>query len=275
MNVLLFGGKGHCGKHIYEQLTNNNKHRITTITRDEVERILINESKIYLNERSIVINCAGVVGKKNAEKDAIETNRVNIELPKRLAQMCEQRGAKMIHISTQSVFDSSTASIRLTKTPTKSDSIYGISKIAGEQEIQKHGNKFQWCILRTPYHYSNNIHNPRNLLTGLINAALKDKKIVVSRNELFSACSCNDIARRVDNIIEEDLKEKIEHLAEDEKWKWEEIAMEIKKHLNKQIEITYPESYFKSDPINSTLEGNEKQCTQNLCATIKKIINRL
>ena len=275
MNVLLFGGKGHCGKHIYRQLINRSRNNIRIITRDEVREILGYNKRIYLNDKSIVINCAGVVGKRNSEKDIVETNGINSELPKKLAKMCEETGAKMIHISTQSEFDASAEIIRSPRTATKSNSIYGISKIKGEQEIRKYGDKFKWCILRTPFHYSTDIKNPRNLLTGLIQSALENNKIIVSRNEIFSCCSCKDIAKRVEIIIKEGIRENIEHVAEEKKWKWEEIAVEIKNNLNKKITVVYDEKYLKSNQINSTLEGSQKQCTENLYATIRKILRRL
>ena len=274
MNVLLFGGKGHCGKHIYRQLINRSRNNIKLITRDEVREILGYNKKLYLNDKSIVINCAGVVGKRNSEKDIVETNGINSELPKRLAKMCEETGAKMIHISTQSVFDAS-AEILDYREQQQSQILFMVFQRLKEQEIRKYGDRFKWCILRTPFHYSTEINNPRNLLTGLIQSALENNKIIVSRNEIFSCCSCKDIAKRVEMIIKEGMRENIEHVAEEKKWKWEEIAVEIKNNLNKKITVLYDEKYLKSNQINSTLEGSQKKCTENLYATIRKILRRL
>lgn len=88
-------------------------------------------------EHPDVIICAGAyTAVDRAESEPELTARVNIEGPRNLAQAAYEIGARLMHISTDFVFDGSASTAYRPDAPTNPLSVYGRTKLAGEQAIQ-------------------------------------------------------------------------------------------------------------------------------------------
>lgn len=79
----------------------------------------------------IVINCIGVIKQLDAAKDPLACLPVNTMLPHRLARLCALQGARLIHVSTDCVFDGSKGNYLESDKP-DCDDLYGRSKLLGE-----------------------------------------------------------------------------------------------------------------------------------------------
>jgi dTDP-4-dehydrorhamnose reductase len=79
----------------------------------------------------IVINCIGLVKQLPIANEPIPAISINALLPHRLAVLCRAIGARLIHFSTDCVFDGAKGNYRETDPPTATD-LYGISKYLGE-----------------------------------------------------------------------------------------------------------------------------------------------
>jgi dTDP-4-dehydrorhamnose reductase len=79
----------------------------------------------------IVINCMGVIKQLGAAKDPLACLPVNAMLPHRLARLCALQGARLIHVSTDCVFDGSKGNYAESDKP-DCDDLYGRSKLLGE-----------------------------------------------------------------------------------------------------------------------------------------------
>jgi dTDP-4-dehydrorhamnose reductase len=86
---------------------------------------------------SAVINCAGLIKQRPTANDPMAVMQVNALMPLRLAQWCEVRGARLIHISTDCVFSGRRGGYRESDTPDPVD-LYGLSKLLGEVGTQPH-----------------------------------------------------------------------------------------------------------------------------------------
>jgi dTDP-4-dehydrorhamnose reductase len=86
---------------------------------------------------SVVINCAGLIKQRPAANDPMAVMQVNALLPLRLAQWCEARDARLIHISTDCVFSGRRGGYRESDTPDPVD-LYGLSKLLGEVGTPPH-----------------------------------------------------------------------------------------------------------------------------------------
>ncbi len=78
-----------------------------------------------------VVNCVGVIKQLAGAKDPVQSIAINALFPHQLAQACAARGARLIHISTDCVFDGSRGERRETEVPDAPD-LYGRSKALGE-----------------------------------------------------------------------------------------------------------------------------------------------
>jgi dTDP-4-dehydrorhamnose reductase len=86
---------------------------------------------------SVVINCAGLIKQRPAATDPMAVMQSNALMPLRLAQWCETRGARLIHISTDCVFSGKRGGYSEADTPDPVD-LYGLSKLLGEVGTTPH-----------------------------------------------------------------------------------------------------------------------------------------
>lgn len=111
----------------------------------------------------VVINAVGVIKQDPKLTDPINTVRVNALLPHKLARDCTQRGARLIHLSTDCVFSGRTGSYTELNVPDPVD-FYGRSKLLGEigaphvtlrtsiigHELKRHGSLVDWFLSQPP-----------------------------------------------------------------------------------------------------------------------------
>ena len=80
---------------------------------------------------AVVINCIGLVKQLARADDPLEAIPINALLPHRLSRLCDAAGARLIHVSTDCVFDGARGMYRETDAPDAQD-LYGLSKRLGE-----------------------------------------------------------------------------------------------------------------------------------------------
>lgn len=100
----------------------------------------------------LVINAAAYTAVDAAESEPLAANAANAEGPQNLAQACRDQGARLIHISTDFVFDGQASRPYPPAAPTAPLGEYGRSKLAGEQAVQR--LLPQALVLRTGWVYS-------------------------------------------------------------------------------------------------------------------------
>jgi dTDP-4-dehydrorhamnose reductase len=137
------------------------------------------ESLAALVERiapDVVVNAAAWTAVDLAEREREAAFRANAEAPRVLAEACARRGARLVHYSTDYVFDGRGTRPYRENDPTAPTSVYGESKLAGEDAIRASGADH--VILRAAWVYA-----PRGknfLLTMLRLGAERDRLRVVA-----------------------------------------------------------------------------------------------
>lgn len=125
---------------------------------------------------AVIVNAAAYTAVDKAESERDIAMRVNAIAPGVLAEEARKLGALLVHYSTDYVFDGAKNSPYLETDATAPTSIYGLSKLAGEQAIQVAGGDF--LIFRTSWVFSVRGHN--FLLTMLRLARERDSLRVVA-----------------------------------------------------------------------------------------------
>lgn len=100
----------------------------------------------------LLINAAAYTAVDAAEKEVAAAHRANAEGPAHLAQACKDMGARLIHISTDFVFDGAASMPYPVDAPTAPLGEYGRSKLAGEQAVR--AILPEALVLRTGWVYS-------------------------------------------------------------------------------------------------------------------------
>lgn len=101
---------------------------IRGITADDVVEL---GRALELAGPAVVVNCIGIVKQIDAAKDPLPSIETNALFPHRLARLCEDAGARLIHVSTDCVFSGRTGDYSESDVPDPPD-LYGRSKLLGE-----------------------------------------------------------------------------------------------------------------------------------------------
>lgn len=186
MRILLFGANGQVGTELRRSLAPLGEVIATTRsgTLDdgnacEVADFDAPASLPALIERvapDVVVNAAAYTAVDRAETDRDAAFRANAEVPARIAAICAARGARLIHYSTDYVFDGRGARPYREDDPTAPAGVYGASKRAGEDAVAASGADH--LILRTAWVYA--AHGKNFLRTMLRLAAERDALRVVA-----------------------------------------------------------------------------------------------
>ncbi|CCY91379.1 dTDP-4-dehydrorhamnose reductase [Bacteroides sp. CAG:1076] len=153
-NILVTGANGQLGNEM-RLLAEVNKEYAYFFT-DVAELDICDEQAVgnfvVEHQIDIIVNCAAYTAVDKAEDNQELCDKLNHVAPGYLAKAIESRGGYFIQVSTDYVFDG-TAHIPYTEEqPTCPDSVYGITKLAGEQEAMKYCSKTM--IVRTAWLYS-------------------------------------------------------------------------------------------------------------------------
>lgn len=164
MNILVTGANGQLGKCIRDQVklldkTDNtyiysdvagsddaDTEYLDIVDEDEVKKFVKNSNI------NIIINCAAYTNVDKAENDYEMAEAINAIAPRNLAEAALSVGAKLIHISTDYVFNGQGFLPYTEDRMTLPVSVYGMTKRMGEEFIQQSGCKY--LIFRTAWLYS-------------------------------------------------------------------------------------------------------------------------
>ncbi|MEC5325677.1 dTDP-4-dehydrorhamnose reductase family protein [Aurantimonas sp. A3-2-R12] len=83
----------------------------------------------------VVINCVGLVKQLAEANDSLAALPINAILPHRLARLCRVAGARLVHVSTDCVFDGADGDYSESDRP-NADDLYGRSKLLGEVDYE-------------------------------------------------------------------------------------------------------------------------------------------
>lgn len=156
MNVLILGATGMLGYSLFSNLAENPALNVKGTVRGlagktaffeqyqaqllkgiDVTDIASIEQAIIDAKPEVVINCIGLIKQHGIAKQHVVAIEINALLPHQLAALCDQYGARLVHFSTDCVFDGMQGMYRETDLPTATD-LYGKSKCLGEVNYGRH-----------------------------------------------------------------------------------------------------------------------------------------
>ncbi len=250
--IWLIGCNGMLGSEIAFQLKQNKIPFIGTDKEVDItdisalERFIKNvETESYFHSEQLtraqrqikwIINCSAYTNVEKAEEDVELATALNATGPQNIARVARNIGAKLIHISTDYVFNGKGTA------PYKEDSareplgVYGKTKAEGEIAIQKEMSQFY--IIRTAWLYGFDGKNFVYTMTNLMNS--KEEIKVVNDQKGSPTCAV-DLAEVVLKFIQKSEKAKsffgknsapsygIYHFTNEGETTWFEFAQEINK----------------------------------------------
>lgn len=145
------------------------------------------EEKLNIVQPDFVFNAAAYTAVDQAEDDAGRAYEVNATAVGHLASACLQYGAKLVHFSTDYVFDGMNSSPYLTDDQTNPQSVYGASKLAGEQLIGDDA-----LIIRTSWVYD---ALGKNFVTTVLKLLGEHARLTIVSDQVGSPTSATSLAK--------------------------------------------------------------------------------
>ena len=154
MNILITGCNGQLGNEM--QLLEELSPQHTYFNTDVAELDITNQEAIetFIEQNGIdgIVNCAAYTAVDKAEENTELCDLLNHVAPGYLAAAVEKRGGWMIQVSTDYVFDGTNHTPYVETDAVCPNSVYGRTKLAGEQAVQNACQKTM--IIRTAWLYS-------------------------------------------------------------------------------------------------------------------------
>ena len=157
MNILVTGANGQLGHEMQICAKNSNHKFVFTDVAEGYEKLDITNldairEKVKENDIQVIVNCAAYTNVDKAESEREAAQLVNAAAPGVLAREAEACGAWLVQYSTDYVFDGTAHIPYKEEQATCPDSVYGTTKLAGEQEAMKYCSNTM--IIRTAWLYS-------------------------------------------------------------------------------------------------------------------------
>jgi len=185
---------------------------------------------------TIVLNAAAWTAVDDAEGHEVAALRVNAQGPANLAKSTSMVGARLVHISTDYVFDGQ-ANVPYTITsPTEPMNAYGRTKLAGENAIREFQNGNS-CIIRTAWLYSEHGQNFAKTMTV---RALRGEVVGVIDDQFGQPTSAHDVAQLILDISQLKKMPPIAHGTNAGQATWFHFAQEIYSQLGADPALVSP-----------------------------------
>lgn len=231
MKVLITGSNGMLGHDLQKVLKDKHELILTTSKTLDITDKENTIDFIVKNKPDVVINSAAYT-----DVDGCETNQdlayaVNGEGVRNLALGCKEVDCPLVHVSTDYVFDGTA------REPIAEDgeigpiSIYGKSKLKGEEAIQEILDKF--FIIRTAWLYG---INGKNFPKTMLELAENHSEITVVYDEVGTPTYTPDLAYGISKIIETD-HYGIYHLTNSGQCSWCEFAKYIFEIADRDVKV--------------------------------------
>ncbi len=227
MNILITGANGQLGNCMRNAVKDSKDNYIFT---DVAELDITNAEDVKKtvedNDIKIIVNCAAYTNVDKAETDADFAELLNAKAVRNLADAVKENDGTLIHVSTDYVFGGSLGNTPRTESePTNPTGVYGVTKLHGEQEIQKSGVKA--LIFRTAWLYS---EYGKNFVKTMKELTATRPQLKVVFDQVGTPTYAQDLADTIFTIIENrqmDGNEGIYHYSNEGVCSWYDFTKSI------------------------------------------------
>ncbi len=236
-NVLITGANGQLGISLQSIAENYPNYTCFFAAKSVLDISNFNAVSNFVNENkiNIIINCAAYTAVDKAEDEfglATEINHLAVE---NLAEVSKKYIIKLIHISTDYVFDGASKIPYLETAITNPTNNYGKSKLEGEKALLK-VNPENSVIIRTSWLYS--LHGT-NFVNTMLRLFKSNKTVKVVSDQIGSPTNANDLANFLFTIIPSIKNKEVEtyHYSNKGTCSWFQFAQEIAKITNSECNV--------------------------------------
>jgi dTDP-4-dehydrorhamnose reductase len=224
MKILVTGCKGQLGNEMQLLEEKNPQHLYFNTDVEDLD--ITDEVAIerYVDEHEIdgIVNCAAYTAVDKAEENPSICRMLNATAPGFLAAAVERRGGWMIQISTDYVFDGTGHQPYVETDPTCPDSVYGTTKLEGEQTVM--ATCHRTMIIRTAWLYS---AFGNNFVKTMIRLGKERQELGVIFDQVGTPTYARDLAVAIFAVINQGVVPGIYHFSNEGVISWYDFAKAI------------------------------------------------
>ena len=191
--IIVTGCNGQLGKAINQELAGNTE--VSIVNTDVTELDITSVDKVLALVREVkpyaIINCAAHTAVDACETDLDNAYRINAIGPRNLGIAATETGAKLIHVSTDYVFDGRATRPYVEFDAPNPQGAYGKTKLAGESMVKDFADRYM--IFRTAWLYGDG----RNFVKTMLRLAENGDKVRVVEDQIGSPTSARELARAI------------------------------------------------------------------------------
>ena len=266
-NILVTGSNGQVGSEIKE-LSQDYSYNFFFTDRNNIDITSKDSIKEFCQTNSInvIINCAAYTAVDKAQSDIENADLVNRKAVKKLSIVAKELDIKLIHISTDYVFDGKNFKPYVEEFQTNPQSIYGKTKLDGENEIRDI-NPLNSIIIRTSWVYS---YYGNNFVKTMLRLGKEKEELGVIFDQIGTPTYAKDLAKIILDIVPQIDNQKVEiyNYSNEGVLSWYDFAKEIMKMAKLNCKINPIETYQYPTPAKrphfSLLNKNKIKSTFNI-----------
>jgi dTDP-4-dehydrorhamnose reductase len=235
MKILLIGALGQLGTDLLQVLT---EHEVTPVDREEIDVCDAAQVDAMVDGLApdVLLNCAAFNRVDEAEDNPQAAFAVNTFAVRNLALAARRRDAKLVHFSSDYVFDGPGRQPYVETDLPGPKSMYGVSKLAGEAMVQATWPKH--FLIRTCglYGYTGSRDKGTNFVEAMIGLGRKGGTVRVVSDQLCTPTSTWDLAGAVARLVTTEAYG-LYHLTSRGACSWYEFAQAIFECLGMRLEV--------------------------------------
>jgi len=240
VKILLIGADGQLGQEVLNQLNALVNLEVTPTTTASLDITDVHnlKNRILSGTFDFLINCTAYTAVDKAETEVNRAEAINAEAMQTIGEVAAQHNIKVIHISTDYVFDGKAYLPYTEEAPNHPDSIYGKTKLKGEQNLLN--SNPQSIIIRTSWLYSK---NGNNFVKTMLRLGKERDELKVVADQIGTPTYAGDLAQLICHIINADMSNQISfkpgiyHYSNEGVASWYDFAISIFQNTNIDCKI--------------------------------------
>ncbi len=234
--ILVTGANGQLGSEIrelsaayHDNFIFTDKESLDITDYDAVKQL------IDAHDIDTIINCAAYTAVDKAEDDFDNADKINHVAVKQLATLAKEKSLKLVHVSTDYVFDGKNYKPYVEDDITGPNGVYGKTKLAGENAIREISPK-NCVIIRTSWVYSS---FGANFVKTMLALGKTKEKLTVINDQVGTPTYARDLAEVILEIVPklDNVKPEIYHYSNEGVISWYDFAKEIMKMAKRDCKI--------------------------------------
>ena len=219
MKILIVGAGGRLGAALMREY--HCEHDVAGFNHAQLDLSKFDKirEKLGGTDFDVLINAAAFTNVDLCEQQPDRAFRINAEAPRVLAEICGEKNAKLIHFSTDYVFDGEKRAPYTEEDEANPISVYGESKLAGEKNVLATGD--QHLVVWVSWVFG---PDRPSFIDGMIQRAQENEKVDAIADKFSTPTYTRDIAKMLPRFFDNGVEGGILHFANAGKCSWQEYA---------------------------------------------------